>query len=302
MGQYDIAVKHMFRNGGRTLLAKLGVSGPLRHLDTELPSVKERRLDFLAEVAPDRLLHIEFQSGTDYAFTFRMLGYYGEILERLAADRRSRREVAPFETEVHQILMYIGNGHWPQPSSIRHPNLSFKFEVVNSVDVDSRLLVDRGDMGDAVFAILCREGSSRDMIRTILDRIAQAPPEQQKDAFAQLLILSGLRKARHLVEKEYKGMGIVINVEDSQILREPIDRARREGFEAGEARGKTEGMAWVLTTMLRRRFGSEVPDGLEDHLSDLQAQVLVDMADRMATAHNLDEVLGSHMPSKAHGY
>src|SRR5438874_1273077 len=83
----------------------------------------------------DRLLHIEFQSGTDYAFTFRMLGYYGEILERLAADRRSRREVAPFETEVHQILMYIGNGHWPQPSSIRHPNLSFKFEVVNSVDV-----------------------------------------------------------------------------------------------------------------------------------------------------------------------
>ncbi|WP_284284337.1 hypothetical protein [Mesorhizobium amorphae] len=264
--------------------------------------MKERRLDFLAEVAPDRLLHIEFQSGTDYAFTFRMLGYYGEILERLAADRRSRREVAPFETEVHQVLIYIGNGRWPQPSSLRHPNLSFQFEVVNSVDVDARLLIDRGDMGDAVFAILCREGSSRGMIRAILDRIAQAPPEQQKDAFAQLLILSGLRKARHLVEKDYKGMGIVINVEDSQILREPLDRARREGFEAGEARGKTEGMAWVLTTMLRRRFGSEVPDSLEDHLSDLQTQVLVDMADRMATAHSLDEVLGSHMPSKAHGY
>jgi hypothetical protein len=30
--------------------------------------------------------------------------------------------------------------------------------------------------------------------------------------------------------------------------------------------------------------------------------VLVDMADRLATAKNIDEVLGSHMPSNAHGY
>src|SRR5437899_4749138 len=125
--------------------------------------------------------------------------------------------------------MYIGNGHWPQPSSIRHPNLSFKFEVVNSVDVDSRLLVDRGDMGDAVFAILCREGSSRDMIRTILDRIAQAPPEQQKDAFAQLLILSGLRKARHLVERSTRAW---VLSSTSRTARSSVNRSTGLGARA----------------------------------------------------------------------
>ncbi|TIV13668.1 MAG: hypothetical protein E5V95_33315 [Mesorhizobium sp.] len=302
MGQYDITVKHLFRHGGRTLLAHLGIEGRLKPLDTELPSVKERRLDFLAEVNSNQLLHIEFQSSSDAAFAFRMLGYYGEILERLAADRRSSREAPPFETEVRQILIYIGSGRWPKQSLIRHTNLSFIFEVVNAIDVSAASLVQHGDIGDAVFGILCRNGSSRDMVRAILDRIAQAPSEQQKDAFAQLLILSGLRKARHLVEKEYERMGLVINVEDSKILREPIDRAHREGYEAGEAHGESKGMAFVLATLLKRRFKGGMPGGLVEHLSDLQPAVLAEMVDRLPGAKSVEEVLGSHMPSRTHGY
>jgi hypothetical protein len=90
-------------------------------------------------------------------------------------------------------------------------------------------------------------------------------------------------------------MGLVINVEDSAILREPIDRA----FEAGKAKGATTGMASLLSVLLGNRFGGEVRDGLEDHLSDLQPEVLTLMANRLSTAQSVDDVLGSHMPARA---
>lgn len=97
-------------------------------------------------------------------------------------------------------------------------------------------------------------------------------------------------------------MGIVINVEDSKILREPIDRAHREGYEAGEAHGESKGMAFVLATLLKRRFEGSVPSGLASHLSDLQPTVLAEMVERLPGAKSVEEVLGTHMPSRTHGY
>ena len=47
------------------------------------------------------------------------------------------------------------------------------------------------------------------------------------------------------------------NVADSAILREPIDRARREGYQAGESRGVSKGTAMAIVTMLAMKFDPE---------------------------------------------
>lgn len=102
-----------------------------------------------------------------------------------------------------------------------------------------------------------------------------------------------------MVEKEY---GATINVEDSQILPEPIDRARREGYEASEAHGESKGMTLVLATLLQRRFKGAIPSGLVDHLADLKPAVLAEMADRLPGAKSAADIVGTRMPSGAHGY
>jgi hypothetical protein len=57
-----------------------------------------------------------------------------------------------------------------------------------------------------------------------------------------------------------------VNVEDSKLLREPIDRARANG----ECRGK----ASAIEQILRYRFKNHVPTDLADHLADLTAKAL----------------------------
>jgi len=92
-------------------------------------------------------------------------------------------------------------------------------------------------------------------------------------------------------------MGITINVEDSKILRAPIDRA----LEKGLAEGVSRGLAKAVANLLHLRFPHEVPDSLVDHLSGLRPEVLEDMHARSATAPSVAEALGSYMPSKAAG-
>jgi hypothetical protein len=171
MGQYDIALKSMFHAGGRGVLRALGIEGPLQRLDLELPSARERRLDFLAQSRSDALLHIEFQTRKAPRFVLRMLGYYAEILERYAAGPSAAME-------IRQILIYLGQDRWTPPASLRHSNLTFRFEVVNVADLEAGPLVESGDLGDAVFALLCRDGTSPAMMRAILARIAEAPPDR----------------------------------------------------------------------------------------------------------------------------
>ncbi|WP_206628434.1 hypothetical protein, partial [Mesorhizobium sp. M1A.F.Ca.IN.020.06.1.1] len=65
---------------------------------------------------------------------------------------------------------------------------------------------------------------------------------------------------------------------------------------------ESKGMAFVLATLLKRRFKGGMPGGLVEHLSDLQPAVLAEMVDRLPGAKSVEEVLGSHMPSRTHGY
>jgi hypothetical protein len=89
-------------------------------------------------------------------------------------------------------------------------------------------------------------------------------------------------------------MPITVNVADSKLLREPIDRARTEGEAKGEAKGK----AAAIEKILQRRFQRDVPAGLTDHLVGLAVPTLDLIFDQSLTAGSVEDALGSYMPAK----
>lgn len=304
MGIYDISFKDVFRSHGRAFLRSLGVQTRIKPLETDLSSVRERRVDFLGEIDQDHLLHIEFQATPHGAMAYRMLGYFGNIIERVTADRKlTDAAIGQMRIQVRQIVVYAGLKPWRAPAPIDLPNLQFTFEFIDMRQRESGPLLATGDVGDAVLALLCRDGAARDTIRVILDRIARAPETERPDAIARLVALADLRNVRPTIELEIKEMGMQFNIADSALLREPIDRARKEGYEAGESRGLSKGTATAIVTLLAMKFGSdEIPGDMVDHLTDLQPDVLAAMLQRLERAQSVEDVLGSHMPASTSGY
>lgn len=93
-------------------------------------------------------------------------------------------------------------------------------------------------------------------------------------------------------------MGMQFDIADSVLLREPIDRARQEGYVAGECYGFAKGMATAIVTLLGLRFGPyEIPEGLVGHLTDLQPEGLDAMVRRIDAAASVEDILNSHMPT-----
>lgn len=130
----------------------------------------------------------------------------------------------------------------------------------------------------------------------MLNRISQVTDlVAAADALVQLQILAKLRGGAALVEEEIEAMGVTVNVEDSRMLREPIDRAREQGREEG----REEGMAEMVTRLLTIRFRDAMPSGvdLSEHLQGLKPEVLRVILDQGVTADSIEAALGTHMPA-----
>ena len=117
MGIYDISFKDVFRSHGRAFLRSLGVQARIKPLETDLSSVRDRRVDFLGEIDQDHLLHIEFQATPHGAMAYRMLGYFGNIIERVTADRElTDAAIGQMRIQVRQIVVYAGLKPWRAPT------------------------------------------------------------------------------------------------------------------------------------------------------------------------------------------
>src|SRR5438128_2216098 len=146
MGQYDITLRQLTRIGGCLFLRTVGGEGRLTLLPTDLPSTKDRRVDFLAVLdAPDgsrKILHIEFQASADAKMPTRMLGYYCDILAWLDSRREALVGVLP--RQIVQKVVYVGAAPWNPQTTIRHENLEFRFEFVDVRELDARPLLEGG--------------------------------------------------------------------------------------------------------------------------------------------------------------
>jgi hypothetical protein len=147
---------------------------------------------------------------------------------------------------------------------------------------------------DAVLAILCRNGNTRQNIRRILARLAELDPAARSDAAARLVILAQLRRAVPAVVEEVTAMGnITFDIKDHPFLNDVFEKGVVEGFGKGRLEGVLEGeargRAETLLRQLRKRYGA-VPDTVIDRVHAAGIEDLDRWADAVLDAPSLDAV------------
>jgi predicted transposase YdaD len=281
-GKFDAAIKDLMWRGMPALLGLLVKTPVARILSPDFSVVKERRPDLLAEMVDRGLLHLEFQAQDVRRFKWRMLDYYGEF--------GNRYDGVP----VTQIVIYLGEKRSRMETSIDHPNLNFSFELIHISDIDPTPLLDSPSPDDAVLAILCRNGNTRQNIRRILLRLAELDPGMRRDAAARLVILAQLRRAVPAVVEEVEAMGnITFDIKDHPVLNDIFEKGVVEGFGKGrlegELLGETRGRAETLLRLLRKRFDA-VPDAAVERVHAAGIEDLDRWADAVLDAPSLDAV------------
>jgi len=236
----DIALKDIFEEIPHRL-SKILAPAPIKELlPTNFPST-ELRVDFLARLEDESILHIEFQSFNDPNMPFRMLRYYLAILERYPS------------SSIKQLLVYVGNRKLRMKSRLRLRNLSFSYEILDIRQIDCRVLLESPDPMDRLLACLCKVEDEAYLIEKLIKTMESMNEEERKDYLLKALTLTELRpNLRIKLTEEVKHMPIVVRPEDVRLPKKKLrkDILYRLGLEEGEVIGIEKGLLRSAQDML----------------------------------------------------
>ncbi len=232
MPSKDIALKDIFEEVPHRL-SKILAPAPIKELlPTNFPST-ELRVDFLARLEDDSILHIEFQSFNDTNMPFRMLRYYLAILERYPS------------SPIKQLLVYVGNRKLRMKSRLRIRNLTFSYEILDIRQIDCKLLLESPDPMDRLLACLCKVEDEVYLIEKLIKTMEGMNDEERKDYLLKALTLTELRpNLRIKLTEEVKPMPIVVRPEDIRLSKRKLrkDILYRLGLEEGKKEGEIIGI------------------------------------------------------------
>ena len=263
MSSKDIALKDIFEEIPQRL-SKILAPAPIKELlPTNFPST-ELRVDFLAKLQDDSILHIEFQSFNDINMPFRMLRYYLAILERYPS------------SPIKQLLVYVGNRKLRMKSRLRIRNLTFSYEILDIRQIDCKLLLESPDPMDRLLACLCKVEDEVYLIEKLIKTMEGMNEEERKDYLLKALTLTELRpNLRIRLTEEVKPMPIVVRPEDIKLSKKKLrkdvlyrlglEEGKQIGLEEGKQIGLEEGFLKALQdtvlTLIRGKLG-QVPEGV----------------------------------------
>ncbi len=259
----DIALKDIFEEIPQRL-SKILAPAPIKELlPTNFPST-ELRVDFLARLEDDSILHIEFQSFNDPNMPFRMLRYYLAIWERYPS------------SPIKQLLVYVGNRKLRMKSRLRIRNLTFSYEILDIRQIDCKVLLESPDPMDRLLACLCKVEDEVYLIEKLIKTMEGMNEEERKDYLLKALTLTELRpNLRIKLTEEVRHMPIVVRPEDIRLPKEKLkkDILYRLGLGEGKQIGLEEGLLKsaqdMLIAVVEAKLGY-VPDGLEERVKEIK--------------------------------
>jgi predicted transposase YdaD len=275
MHEYDTALKALLVGSANSVLEQIAGVRVARWLDVELPQVQQTRVDLLGESADDKreLLHVELQSSNDPQIRLRMAEYSLRVYRR-------------FQRFPRQIVLYVGDAEMRMPAELAGPQHICRYLLLDVRTLDAETLLNSPLLADNVIAILTRLGDQKAGIRQILSRIATLESGARDLAFAQLLVLSGLRRLEQSIRTEVQFMPIMHDILDHEVIGPAI----KQGMQQGRQEGRQEGEVSVLRRQIEKRFGS-LPTWADEHLAQLSLAELDDLCLRVLDATSLDDVL-----------
>ncbi len=231
MSSKDITLKDIFEEVPHRL-SKILSPAPIKELlPTALPST-ELRVDFLARLEDESILHMEFQSFNDTNMPWRMLRYYTAIAEKYKTHN------------IKQLVVYVGNEKLRMKSSLKIKNLVFKYEILDIRQIDCRVLLESPDPMDRLLACLCKVEDEVYLIEKLIKTMEGMNEEERKDYLLKALTLTELRpNLRIKLTEEVKPMPIVVRPEDIKLPKKKLrkDVLYRLGLEEGKQIGLEEG-------------------------------------------------------------
>ena len=141
-----------------------------------------------------------------------------------------------------QILLYVGDKPLNIKNTIVNKIVNYSFEIINIKDINCAELLQSDKPEDIVLAILCKSGNMDVTIAKILERLSSLPIRARKDYILKLFYLSDLRKLYNKVRTEVEKMPITIDLADSDIYKEGVEKGLFEGKQEGLFEGKQEGL------------------------------------------------------------
>jgi hypothetical protein len=143
-----------------------------------------------------------------------------------------------FDRLPRQILLYVGD----KPLNIENTMGDYSFEIINIKDINCAELLESDKPEDVVLAILCKSGNMDVTIAKILEKLSVLPIKARKDYILKLFYLSDLRKLYNKVRQEVEKMPITIDLAESDIYKEGVEKGLFDGELRGKMAGKQEGL------------------------------------------------------------
>lgn len=227
--EYDKILKESIKKALPALLQKLcGLKARnIVALPTTLTQTKERRMDYVFRIVADKpskdeIVHIEFQAKNEKLVPKRMFEYYDWLFQE-------------YDSPIRQFVFYIGEGKMRMKNVITHPNLSFRFTIINFNELDVNIFLNSDKPEEVILSILCHfpKEDAPKIIRQIIENIHKIETdsnELQKFAY-QLRLLSNIRKLQPEVifqQNKLNNMPLIIDIEQDYL------------FKKGEKKGELE--------------------------------------------------------------
>jgi predicted transposase YdaD len=273
MQGYDAALKQLLRGPATLTMRELTGTAVREWLNVELPNVRNLRLDLLGESVDGDLVHVELQSGNDAAMPLRMAEYCLGVYRLYGRLPR-------------QIVLYVGEPALRMESALRGPGMSFEYRLIDIRSLDGDRLLESGDVGDNVIAILAGLRDDKEAVHRIVARIAGLEAAERETALAQLVVLAGLRHLSQAVKRETRNMPIDLDIRDHEVLGPMFIEAEQKGRQEG----RQEGDLTILRRLIEERFGA-LPSWASEKLTSLAAPELEDLCVRVLYAKSVDELL-----------
>lgn len=289
--KYDATLKKIFhRPPNRLLSYAVGreiVAG--RVLPTDLITVENLHPDLLFEADDGTLIHAELHGYGMEEFACRNLIYFGLLLR-------------DYQRPPVQVVFWIGSGPVGVTGGLQYPEtLDYRYRVIDVKQIDAEWLLEGAEVEESVFAVLCKSADPRQTVARIVRRIRESPVERQREAVAQLLVLSGLRGLKGLVREEITRMPFTIDIHENEFLEEiyqdglekglerGLERGLEKGLEKGIDQGRIENARELVTGLAEAKFGALSPAAKER----IGAAGLPDLhrwSRQVLSAQHLDEI------------
>lgn len=197
----------------------------LTDLPTGFQRTRERRPDFLKKaVGPnphgEYVIQIEFQTNNDRTMAARMLDHYSLLFSR-------------YGLSVRQFVIFIGNGKPNMPTEVLHPEMHFRYHLINLRAIDCDLFVNSSRPEEIILGILAdfKGQNSVSVIQSILRNLKHHVRNSRSlhKYLTQLEILAELRNLQPLTIQQIEVMPITYDITKDLRFQQGIEQGIEQG-------------------------------------------------------------------------